>query len=68
MPKNEFALEVNRTYDTAVILQAARDTVCPNWMKKSLDELLNKCFDFIPKNYSIRLVQEESPFLPYEII
>lgn len=68
MSKNEFVIEVQRTYDTAVILQAARDTVCPNWMQKSLDELLNKCFDFIPKNYSIRLVHEENPFLPLEII
>lgn len=41
-------IDTSRTYDTVVILMAACDTVCPDWLKPELQHLIGECFDKLP--------------------
>lgn len=52
---------ISRTYDTVTILGIIADTVCPEFLEKDLQDLIEKCYNKLPARIELTLLEEEAP-------
>jgi hypothetical protein len=52
-------IQINRIYDASVMLMAIYETVCPDFLKEDIQNLLQKCFDNMPEKFEMIVYEKE---------
>ncbi len=52
-------VELSRAYDTSVVLMAIADTICPEFLEKDMQTLIEKCFSVLPQKMEVVVYEKE---------